>query len=81
MDRHAYIAKLARYSLALGILMFSARSRSTAASSNDVETSGTMLRGKRNRREKTTAKERMRLRISVNAISGPIYEQQRGRNQ
>lgn len=49
--------------------MVSACSRSAPASSKDVETSGTILRGNRNRREKMTPKERMRLRISINAIS------------
>lgn len=71
-SRHAYIAKFARYSLTLGILVVSTRSRSATASSNDFETNGTMLRGNKNRREKMIPNESTRLRISMNAIFEPI---------
>lgn len=52
--------------------MASARSRRATASSNDLETCGTMLRGNRNRREKMIPKESMRLRRSINDISEPM---------
>ena len=54
--------------------MASARSRSAVASSNDVETRGSILRGNSTRREAMNAQESMKLMISIAVMSGPIQQ-------